>query len=86
MDCQFVSRRRTRDLFVDHMLQQHGYRVLRIDDVQDAAGRQALVARIRSALRAPAGQPRSQADPEQDRASREPACAAQASAEAPAPC
>ena len=52
-----VRQRRTRDLFIDHMLRQYGYLVFRIDPdlARDPAGPDALVRQVRAALALPDG-------------------------------
>ena len=49
-----VRRRRTRDLFIDHMLRQYGFQVVRIADVQDPAGLNERVRQVVMALDASA--------------------------------
>ena len=52
----FVQQRRTKDLFIDHMLRRYGYRVVRIADAEDPASLDKLVGQVRSALDAPAAE------------------------------
>ena len=49
-DARRARKRRTRDLFVDHMLRQYGYQVFRIQNARDPATLRTLVRQLRSAL------------------------------------
>ena len=48
-----IRQRRTRDLFIDHMLRQYGYRVFRIEEAQDPARRSAQVRQLMTVLSLP---------------------------------
>ena len=45
-----VRQRRTKDLFIDHMLRQYGFQVVRIADVQDPAGLDERIRQLMMAL------------------------------------
>ena len=49
----FVRERRTKDLFIDHMLRQSGYRIFRMADLRDPVRCDLLIRQIRAALDAP---------------------------------